>query len=256
MPTDDAGLARPPNGPDVDNADPPALPRKVGRPPRISREKIAVTAHEIGPSDLTLKAVADRLEVSVAALYHHIDGKDDLSRLVAEHAAARVKIPEDTGQHWALWLWEWARYNREAFVSQPGLLGQYLEGAISAESIAANMDASLGLLVRQGFELEQALEAYELVSSCAIGSALGAIRDNQAAAAGRSLREEYRRILAERGPDDLPTLRALVDGGTKVRALSFDSKLTKVLVGIAVTRGEDPQPVIEAIEAARGDGLP
>ena len=42
-------------------------------------------------------------------------------------------------------------YSHDAFLAQPGLLGQYLEGAISAEAIADNVDAILGLLVRQGF---------------------------------------------------------------------------------------------------------
>ena len=52
--------------------------RKAGRPPRISRAMIAQAAHELGLEGLTLKAVADHLGVSVAALYHHVSGKDDL----------------------------------------------------------------------------------------------------------------------------------------------------------------------------------
>src|SRR4051812_40854192 len=101
---------------------------QVGRPPRINRQMIAEAAHEIGLEQLTLKAVADHLDVSIAALYHYIDGKEDLLRLAADHAAAQVPLPEDHGQHWARWLLEWAVYNRDVFLARSGLLAQYLEG--------------------------------------------------------------------------------------------------------------------------------
>ena len=80
----------------------------MGRPPRISRQMIAEAAHELGLDGLTLRAVADHLDVSIAALYHHVSGKDDLMRLAAEYSAANVPIPQDVGQHWAVWLQEWA----------------------------------------------------------------------------------------------------------------------------------------------------
>src|SRR3954452_16282727 len=99
------------------DAPPGQPPRRVGRPPRIDREAIAKAAHEVGLGNLTLKAVAERLGVSVAGLYHHIDGRDDLVRLATEYTVMRVKVPEDRGQHWAVWLLEWATYNHRTFVA-------------------------------------------------------------------------------------------------------------------------------------------
>src|SRR3954469_17552760 len=96
-------------------ADPSAEPgRRRGRPPRISQDQIADAALEVGLSELTLRAVADHLGVTVAALYHHVDGKDALLRLAADRSARRLTVPEDHGQHWAVWLLEWAAYNRAA----------------------------------------------------------------------------------------------------------------------------------------------
>src|SRR3954451_24175456 len=122
---------------------------QVGRPPRINRQMIAEAAHELGLEQLTLKAVAEHLDVSIAALYHYVSGKDDLLQLAAEYAASRVPLPEDHGQHWAVWLLDWATYNRDVFIARSGLLEQYLEGAISAETIAPRVDAIMGVLVRQ-----------------------------------------------------------------------------------------------------------
>ena len=62
---------------------------RLGGRPRISRQMIAEAAHELGLDGLTLRAVADHLDVSIAALYHHVSGKEDLMRLAAEYAAAR-----------------------------------------------------------------------------------------------------------------------------------------------------------------------
>ena len=174
--------------------------RKVGRPPRIDRAMIGRAAHEVGMADLTVKRVADHLGVSVAGLYHHVEGRDDLLRLAAEYSATRLPAPADRGQHWALWLLEWANHNRDAFVSEPGLLGQYLDGAISTEAIADNVDAILGVLVRQGFSIHEARAAYDLVSVCAVGSAVAEIREKSAADAGRPLAADHLRVLARARP--------------------------------------------------------
>jgi AcrR family transcriptional regulator len=223
--------------------------RPVGRPPKINREMIAEAAHELGLADLTLRGVADRLGVSVAGLYHHIDGKNDLMRLAAEHGARRTATPHDRGQHWAVWLREWAHYNRRAFTAEPELLGQFLEGAISADAIADNADSILGLLVREGFTVEEADAAYDLVSSYAVGSAVIAIRERRAASEGRPFDVEYERVLSKRAPDELPHLRALVRSMTGRRG-SFEEAITTVLAGIAARRGESWEAVRSALDAA------
>src|SRR4051794_5335215 len=74
---------------------PEATKPRVGRPPRISRALIAEAAHDIGLDEVTMRAVAERLGVGIASLYHHVDGRDDLLRLAAEHGAARARQPQD-----------------------------------------------------------------------------------------------------------------------------------------------------------------
>lgn len=182
--------------------------RPLGRPPRISREAIAEAAADIGLEDLTLKAVAERLGVSVPGLYHHVDGRDDLLRLAAEHSVRQRHVPVDRGQHWAEWLLEWARYNREAFLEEPGLLTQYVEGAISDEAIARNTEVIHAVLRRHGFSLADARAAYELVSSFAIGAAVS----------------DLRRARAEAAPE-------------RRTAADFDDQVAVVLRGIAARLG-------------------
>jgi AcrR family transcriptional regulator len=216
---------------------------KVGRPPRINRQMIAEAAHEIGLDGLTLKAVADHLDVSIAALYHHVTGKDDLMRVAAEYSAARVPLPQDHGQHWAVWLYQWAVYNRDVFLAQPGLLAQYLEGAISAEAIAGNVDVILGVLVRQGYSILDANDAYELVTSCALGTAVATLREREASEVGQPSLITHPGVVARMDAGDLPYLQALVAEIGDHRRSPFDARIATVLRGIALGHGEDWEPI-------------
>ncbi len=215
--------------------------RKVGRPARLDREMIARAASEVGLDQVTMKAVADRLGVSVPGLYHHVQGRDDLMALAAEYSAARIAIPVDHGQHWTEWLLEWARYSHDAFVAEPELLNQYLRGAISVDRMVVHLDAVIGVLDRHGFTPVEARDAYALVSQCAIGAAFNALRHADILRNRESVMLEYQRAFAARGAGALPYLRKLV--GVIEDPPPFDDEIATVLVGIAVRRGE-PWPAI------------
>lgn len=232
---------------------------RVGRPARINRQMIAKAAHDLGLDGLTLRAVADHLGVSIAALYHHVSSKDDLMRAAAEYSASRVPLPEDRGQHWALWLFEWATYSRNAFLAEPGLLNQYLEGAISAESIAGNIDTILGHVVRQHFTILEANAAYELVTACALGSAVSVIREQEADAAGRSLRLVHKEVLATHPRHELPYMRQLLTDIKKHGRRSFHQQITTVIRGIATEMDLDWTPIAAVLDEglrAHQDGRP
>jgi AcrR family transcriptional regulator len=221
-----------------------------GRPPRIDRAAIARAAGEIPLSDLSLRSVADRLGVSVPGLYHYVQGRDELFALAAEQSVRRLPLPADRDQHWAVWLYEWAGYIRSAFLSDPGLLKQYIDGAIGVEVMAGNVEAALALCVRQGFSASAALDAYHLVSECALGAAVSQIREDHAREEGRPFHRELRRILAM--GERLPHL-AMVDDAEFEPSARFRTQVTTLLVGIAVVRGATPDEVA-ALLAALGDG--
>lgn len=225
-------------------------PRPVGRPARISRDAIAAAAREIGLADLSLRKVADHLGVSVATLYHHIDGKDDLLRLAATQAAREITIPVDTGQSWAQWLVEWGRYNFESFAERPELFDQFLRGGIGAEVIAENSDRVLSRLVAVGFDILEAAEAYELVTSCAIGCAVKVLRERDANGGSMDLLQ----VLDAHPADDLPHLRALAEarhGEPFDPTHQFEASLRAVIIGIGAQRGESEAEVLATLDDDR-----
>jgi AcrR family transcriptional regulator len=222
-------------------------PRR-GRPPRIDRAAIAQAAAEIPLSDLTLRSVADRLGVSVPGLYHYVQGRDELLALAAEQSVRRLPLPVDRGQHWAVWLYEWAVYTRSAFVSDPGLLRQYTDGAIGMEVMADNIETALALCVRQGFSASEALNAYHLVQECALGAAVSQIREDQERAEGRPFHRELRRVLAL-GEQHLPHLEVLSGEAEFEPSGRFRDQVTTILIGLAARRGVPPGEVTALLAA-------
>jgi AcrR family transcriptional regulator len=226
-----------------------ANPRKVGRRPRIDRAMIARAASEIGLDRVTMKAVADLLGVSVAGLYHHVEGRDELMRLGGEYSAAQIPVPVDQGQHWTAWLLEWAHFVHGAFVAQPPLLGQFLTGSIGIERMATQMEAVLSVLTRQGFSAVDAIQAYGLVNDCALGAAVSEIRQIEARRTGRQLSAEYHQILADQASDAFPNLRKIGDD-TKLMTRDVSERILTVLIGIAVRRGEPWKPILDLADTS------
>ena len=196
-----------------------------------------------------MKAVAEKLGVSVPGLYHHVEGRDDLMRLATEYSAARIRYPSDRGQHWSEWLMEWARFAFDAFVAQPEILNQFQRGSLGVDRMVVHVDAVIGVLTRQGFTEVEALDAYALTSRCAVGSALHTIRHNES---GSELIAEYHRALASRSSSELPHLRRLV-AVMHDDAPSLEDEIATVLVGIAVRRGEPWRQIPELIRPPRAE---
>jgi AcrR family transcriptional regulator len=209
--------------------------KRVGRPARIDRVAIADAVLELGFDDVTMKRVADHLGVSVPGLYHYVKGREDLLRLAAEQALSRVRLPEDRGQHWAAWLREWARYTRNVLAAQPELVNQFANGGLDDDRLIEVIGRTLDVLHRDGFEPRAALEAWEAVSTMALGAAIDDIRERAAEHDGRPWAARMFTALARREITNLPTLRSIMASGyQRDRDAAFEERLTTIIVGVAV----------------------
>ncbi len=145
--------------------------RTRGRPPRVDRDAIAVAALELGLEHASVRAVADRLGMSVPGLYHHVQGRDDIARLAVEHAQRDLPLPLDTGQHWSLWLWDYACFVHDALVDDSEIICHLLAGEINAGRAAEHRRRVLAMLRSRGFTAREAEGAFQDVQTCALGSA-------------------------------------------------------------------------------------
>ena len=213
-------------------------PKRIGRPPRIDLAAIADAALAIGFDRVTMRRVAEHLGVSVPGLYHYVKGRDDLLRLAAERALSRVELPEDHGQHWAEWLRSWARYIRGALKAQPELVEHFVTDGLDDDRLLEVIGRALDVLEREGFDFDDAMSAWETVSSLALGTAVEDIREQISVEAGRPWATRVSAALARRAPEELSTLRALAATAYDPRLDDrFEERLTTVIVGLAVRQG-------------------
>ena len=121
-------------------------------------------------SDLTMRAVADELQVSVGALYKHIAGRDELLALVVEEILAQAPpMAPDAGDGWLAL--------RAQVLGIQALMDRYqgLDDAVMAhspKSPKANELRRQGIaaLQQEGLTLDEAHNVYRAVTWLWLGS--------------------------------------------------------------------------------------
>lgn len=176
--------------------------KRLGRPPRVDRASIAEAALAIGLDRATVRSVAQQLGMSVPGLYHHVNGRDDLVQLAIEHSMRDLPLPDDTGQHWSRWLWDYARFVHDALVDDPEIIPHLLDGEVNTEREAEHQRRVVALLRSRGFTVTEARNAYHDVQTGALGAAANDLQH-------RSARPGTRRVGRR---DPLATVRTLLLG--------------------------------------------
>ena len=91
----------------------------------LDRERIAATAksmiNEVGVEKLTMRAVAARLDVSAMALYHHVEDKDELLRLVGDDVLGHIELPDPESGDWRELFTSVSMSAVDALLEVPGL---------------------------------------------------------------------------------------------------------------------------------------
>jgi TetR/AcrR family transcriptional regulator, tetracycline repressor protein len=142
---------------------------------------------ETGLDGLTVRVVADRLDVRPPALYWHFVSKQDLvdemaTEIWRQVTAGMKALPADI--RWDEAMAEFARITRQTMLSRRDgakmVSGTYLTDA----SLLAEQEAGLASMLAQGFTIATAMQAYQLLHSFIVGFCIEEQAVSQAAAAG------------------------------------------------------------------------
>ncbi|SDL46028.1 transcriptional regulator, TetR family [Glycomyces sambucus] len=121
---------------------------------RIVEAAIAI-AGQGGLAGVSMARLAAALDVSPAALYRHIDGKDELHVLMCDAMAARLPdVPE--GLDWRDGLEWWTRAQIELALAEPWMLDLPLASAPSGPHRIRWLDQALGAM--SGLDLAPAVK--------------------------------------------------------------------------------------------------
>lgn len=122
---------------------PPERRPTRGRPPTITRERIAEAGIAMGLPHITFVGVAAALGVSHMALYKHVPSLDELKRLVAEEIFTRWQIPQACSNDRADlkdYLTVFATSVREFVKAHPGVTPFVIRRLAATPSMLAKID--------------------------------------------------------------------------------------------------------------------
>ena len=219
---------------------------RVGRPPRVHAQDIIAAAIDIGLEKVTLKQVADRLDVGIATLYRHVRNRDELVRLAAFRVALTRRLarrPAAVAEHWSEIAIGYAETLFESFVTEPQLVYELMKGRLGPDVEIDFLEQFLKALEPHGFSAEQGVRLHHAIAMMAIGAAVGANSVTACLASGAPQDVAMRRALAEREPEELPRVRSALQVYLDTAPEQWVLALRDLLVDIAHQRGETlPDP--------------
>ncbi len=218
-------------------------PRRAagGRPRALTREQVVEAALRLGLEDFTMKRVAAELGVSIATLYQYVTDRDELLRLAVSRQMASLPFPADDGQHWSVFLREYARGIVEMLASDPHVLIRLIMSGSGMETELQLVEAFLGFMKTRGFPESDGMRIMHQATGAAFATAVFCHRDRMRAQRSGSLPKAAQEALLHYPDDALPLVRRAFD----VYARQTDPADLVLL-----------EPLIAAIADARGEALP
>ena len=151
-----------------------ALPKT--RPPhRLSRERVLRTAirraDQGGLEALSMRTLAEELEVAPMALYRHVANKDDLIDAMIDVIFSEIGLPSG-GADWKTAMRQRAVSLRDVLARHRWAIGLMESRRSPGPANLRHHDAVIGRLRAAGFDVGMAAHAYSLLDSYIYGFAL------------------------------------------------------------------------------------
>jgi AcrR family transcriptional regulator len=142
---------------------------------RLSRERVLRAAidqaDQRGLEALTMRTLAESLDVAPMALYRHVSNKDDLIDAIVDVVFAEIGVPAGGGD-WKTAMRRRAIAVRDALLRHPWAIGLMESRRSPGPANLRHHDAVIGRLRAAGFDVEMAAHAYSLLDSYIYGFAL------------------------------------------------------------------------------------
>jgi len=134
---------------------------------RIARTALAL-ADKHGLEGFTMRAVAKALKVTPMALYHHVQDKTELAKLMLDCAIREHPLPAPTGV-WQEDMWAFARWMRESARAHPSLAIIRRTYRVWTPTMLQMSEAWMNLWRQTGLPPDRALLGASLSSVAIIG---------------------------------------------------------------------------------------
>ncbi|MFI1945956.1 TetR/AcrR family transcriptional regulator [Streptomyces virginiae] len=215
----------------------PSTPTR-GRPARLDRDRTVDTAlgllDEVGLDALTMRRLADAMDVQAGALYRYFATKDDLLTAMAERmlaGLAATDIDTDTDGDWSERLATLARAMRTALLARRDGARVYAGTHATGPHTLGFAEAVVDVLRTAGFGEEDAARSLMALAHFTIGHTLEEQAALRPSGDGGASDPERLRLAAE--PERYPQLAAVLPTLTSGEfAAHFDFGLSLLLRGL------------------------
>ncbi|MFY1636666.1 TetR/AcrR family transcriptional regulator C-terminal domain-containing protein [Solwaraspora sp. WMMB335] len=216
--------------------------RPRGRPPspRLNRAMVVAAAVELvrrdGLDSLTVRGLADRLDVRPAAVYHHLGGLDAVRGAVCEAVLSTIAVPA-AGTAWRTWLRDLATKVRTVLLEHPGTSGWFRVQGAYAERQLDIVNQAMDVLLGAGFTAAEAALGYSVLLAFTLD--VVELEDERRRAGPSPARQVWAERLARSGP--VPLAPGLTSALTLFLATTpddlFNHGLALILDGMDRRRG-------------------
>jgi AcrR family transcriptional regulator len=142
---------------------------------RLSREQVlraAITSADAGGLEhLTMRTLAEMLQVAPMTLYRHVANKDDLIDAMVDVVFGEIGVPPGGGD-WRTSMRRRAIDVRDALARHPWAVGLMESRRSPGPANLRHHDAVIGRLRAAGFDIAMTAHAYSLLDSYIYGYAL------------------------------------------------------------------------------------
>jgi AcrR family transcriptional regulator len=213
---------------------------RLGRPRALSREAVLDAALRIGDAHglqaLTVRRLAETLEVTGMTVYTYFKNKNELEQAVADALLQRVAPPPPSSSEPVAALSQFFTDLHGLCLEHPSLVGIFSAEPVVGPAAYERIDAVLELLRSSGATRESAVRAYRTITAYTLGSILlSEARDHAAPSASPQSRSP-----AGGSYSTLDDLRPLLDRMPTVE--EFRNALEAVIRSCTPesARGSDP----------------
>jgi len=214
--------------------------RSAGRPRSLTLDTIVEAACLIDADDLSMSAVASRLNVGVATLYGYVEGIEQLVELVARRKG-RLQPMSDRGQSWDQLLREHAAQNYKTLMAWPDLVVQVMYRGGFTDSEADYMEHFLDLLCSRGIPAADALKMYHEINQLVLGAVVTGTYSRSLEEAGASQETLLRQLVQNHEDDRYPMIRRALEVSSGAEVLTGYGNALERLIAEYAAKLQSPK---------------
>ena len=182
-----------------------------GRKRLLKRDDILNGALSIGLDSLTMKNLAEHLNVGTATLYQYFENRETLLMEAAEYSIRLLPFPDYRGQGWKELALEYTKNVQKILKQHPSFIHSHPVTDYGYKIHFTLTEKILGDLVSCGLNAKQAIKVAHIITMASYAGAVEAIRQERLPVEGADIRDYISEQFSEMDHEEFPILSENID---------------------------------------------